>query len=100
MTDPYGYVSVIFPVLEQGAQDLVGVHNTLRHTLEHLQDQLTTKLAQWEDTARDAYFTCQAAWEADADNMAQSLKAFGDYVDQARDHYINTEAKNTGIWTS
>jgi WXG100 family type VII secretion target len=99
MTDSYGYLSVTFPVLEQGAQDLAGVHATLRGTLEHLQDQLTSSLAAWESEAQQAYHDCQAKWEADANDMAQSLRDFGDFVQSARDHYLNTEAKNTGIWT-
>jgi WXG100 family type VII secretion target len=99
MTDPYGYLSVAFPVLEQGAQDLVGVHNTLRSTLEHLQNQLTQTLGAWDSAAQKAYYDCQAKWEADANDMAESLRNFGDFVMKARDHYINTEAKNTGIWT-
>jgi WXG100 family type VII secretion target len=97
--DSYGYFSVTFPILEQGAQDLAGVHATLKSTLERLQDQLTATLHLWDSNAQAAYYTCQAQWESDANDMAGSLRGFGDFVDKARDHYINTEAKNTGIWT-
>jgi WXG100 family type VII secretion target len=99
MTDAYGYIHVQFPVLEQGAQDLAGVHATLTSTLEQLQSDLGQHLSVWSSDARDAYNTCQQAWEADANSMASSLAEFGKFVLSANDHYINTEAKNTGIWT-
>src|SRR5689334_1826634 len=98
-TDGYGYIHVQFPVMEQGGQDLAQVHESLVSTLENLQNQLATHLSEWDSDARDAYQACQRQWEADANDMAGSLQAFGQFVLQANDHYINTEAKNTGIWT-
>jgi WXG100 family type VII secretion target len=99
MTDPYGYLSVSFPVMEQGAQDLVRVHATLTSTLEQLQRQLAQTLQDWSSDAQAAYAHCKSQWENDANDMASSLAAFGAFVDNARDHYLNTEAKNTGIWS-
>ncbi len=99
MPDEYGYIHVQFPVLEQGGQDLASVHSTLVSTLEQLQRDLSEHLAVWSSDARDAYNACQRAWEADANDMATKLDEFGKFVLAANDHYINTEAKNTGIWT-
>jgi WXG100 family type VII secretion target len=99
MADAFGYIHVQFPVLEQGAQDLAGVHATLISTLENLQRELEAHLKVWSSDARDHYTVCQKAWEADANQMATSLQEFGKFVGNANDHYMNTEAKNTGIWT-
>jgi WXG100 family type VII secretion target len=96
--DPYGYLHVSFPVMEQGGQDLAGVHATLVSTLEQLTTDLNTTLSAWTSDAQHAFDAAQKAWHHDADEMATTLSQFGTYIQQAGERYVNTEAKNTGIW--
>jgi hypothetical protein len=95
--DSSGYIHANFSYLEQGAQDLASVQNALVAELESLEADLRSRLV-WTSSANDYFEAAKRVWQGNTNDMAVSMAGFSQFVGTVKDHYINTENRNAGIW--
>jgi WXG100 family type VII secretion target len=94
-----GFIHVQFPVLEQGADDLMAGHSALTQELQSLEVDLK-KMLIWNSNAHDNFEAAKREWQRLANDMATSLQGFGQFIMSTKDHYLQTEANNGSIWSN
>jgi WXG100 family type VII secretion target len=97
-TDASGFIQVQFDSLSTGASDLGVAHQALVSTLEDLDHQLTTTLADWNSDARTAYQQVRESNRQQTNHLAGVLQAMAAHVSNSHEQYTSTELRNTSIW--
>jgi WXG100 family type VII secretion target len=97
-TDGSGFIQVQFDALSTGASELGVSHQALVSTLEDLDRQLTTTLADWNSDARTAYQQVREANRQQTNHLASVLLAMTNHVNNSHENYTSTEMRNTSIW--
>jgi WXG100 family type VII secretion target len=97
-TDASGFIEVHFDSLATGASDLGVAYQSLVSTLEDLDRQLTSSLADWNSDARTAYQQVRDANKQHTNHLASVLMAMASHVNNSHEQYTSTELRNTSIW--
>jgi WXG100 family type VII secretion target len=92
------YTKAMFASLSAGEQDYMRVYTQVVSTIDTLNSQLRSSLAEWSGTAQAAYHTAQAQWNAAMGDMQMVLKNLQAVASQAASAYPATEAANTQLW--
>jgi 6 kDa early secretory antigenic target len=93
------YTAVQFGAMSTGEADFASVYQQLQSTLTTLESQLQSSLTEWTGSAQQAYYAAKAKWDAAAADMATVVSSLSQVVGTANSNYINTESKNTQMWS-
>lgn len=90
--------STDYPTMQKAEQMFQAKHRELVEALDSLEADLQSRLARWEDDARDAYFEARAKWDKAAREQAKAVEEFSKAVQTARGNYQSAEKSNTSMW--
>lgn len=92
------FTHVEFAALEQGEADFLQTYNSLASTLDELQYNLQSHLAQWTGSAQEAFGQAHAAWSAAMANMHDILGQLGSTIGTANENYQSAEQSIAQRW--
>jgi WXG100 family type VII secretion target len=84
--------------MSTGQQDFVAAHSALQNTLDDLERDLESKLAQWDGAARQEYQRAKAQWRAAANDMAMVLQNLGGVIGTGHENFTGAERSGVSIW--
>ena len=93
------FVLVNFGSLEEGQAALQSALNGLTSTVDQLQSQLGTNLADWTGPAQSAYHAAQAVWNTAMADMQMTISGLGQVVGTASANYSNAEQVNQSMFS-
>jgi 6 kDa early secretory antigenic target len=93
------YTRAVFSSLSSGEENFQAIYSQLRTTIDTLDSQLQTNLAEWEGSARSAYYAAKAKWDAAMADMQSVLMNLQRVASEASSSYPATEAANTQLWS-
>lgn len=94
------YTRAVFGSLSTGESDFASIYSQLTTTIETMDSQLRSNLAQWDGEAQTAYYAAKAKWDAAMANMANVLTNLRAVIGEANVNYSTTEATNAAMWNS
>lgn len=89
-----------FRGIEGLVADIQLVKNTLTQTHGDLEAYIGNLVATWDGTNREAYQTVQAQWNANHNDLIDTLNAIANAVQNGGQVMEGTEAKLTDGWVS
>jgi WXG100 family type VII secretion target len=92
------YTKAEFEGMAQGRADFASVYGSFEDTLNTLNGQIQSNLAEWSGSAQAAYEEAKRIWNAAANDMSNVLNQLGNVVGVAHDNYVTTEGVNTRLW--
>jgi ESAT-6 family protein len=92
------YTKAVFGQLEQSQADFTSTYSNLQDTINTLDSQLRTHLAQWDGSAQAAYYSAKAVWDNAMADMANVLNQLGVVIGVANQNYTAAESANTQLW--
>lgn len=92
------YTRANFSGLQTAQADFGLSYRALVDTLDDLERDLESKLAQWEGSARSAYYEAKKQWDSAAAHMGQVLQQLGVVIGDAHENYSAAERRNAGLW--
>jgi 6 kDa early secretory antigenic target len=93
------YTRANFGGIETGQSDFMLAFKGLQDTLDDLEKDLESKLAQWEGDARGEYQRAKAQWNQAAQDMAMVLNSLGGVIGEAHQNYSGAERAGQSIWS-
>ena len=92
------YTKAEFEGMAQGRADFASVYSSFENTLNTLNGQIQSNLAEWTGAAQAAYHEAKQIWTNAANDMGNVLNQLGNVVGVAHDNYVTTEGVNTRLW--
>jgi len=92
------YTKAVFGSLTSGEQNFQAIYNQLRTTIDTLDSQLRTNLAEWDGQAQTAYYSAKAKWDAAMADMQAVLASLQGVANEASQAYPAVEAANASLW--
>jgi ESAT-6 family protein len=93
------YSRMNFAGVSAGAQNFGQAAQQLMSELDDLEGKLKTKLAQWEDTAKDAYHQYQQQWHQSAVHMQTIVKQLGVALSDSHDNTQSAVKHGVSQWS-
>jgi WXG100 family type VII secretion target len=84
--------------VQEVAEQMGVLAGKISDALTNLEGELQSTLAEWTSSARDAYNTCKAKWDAAAAQMATQAVNAQNSLSQIQDQYANAEFQGLGLW--
>lgn len=91
------FQSMDFGAMQQAYASFQQKHNQMRQELDDLARSVESKLGQWEDGAREAYFQAKAEWEKSADDISRILNQLGVVINSSSETGQATVKNNVSI---
>jgi len=92
------YMNIRFETLQQAQEDIGMAYAAIKATIDDLETQLNSSLAEWSGTAQSAYVAVQTQWQQALDHMNGALQQAGVHLASAHDMYLAVERQNVSIW--
>ena len=92
------YTQVNAGAMQQGISDLQTAYNGTSNTLDSLERELESSLAQWDGGARAAYSEAKARWDQAANPMAQVLQKRTPTLSTIDQNYASNEQQIASNW--
>lgn len=92
-----GYSSMDFGAMEQAYAQFQQKFNQMNSELDDLASSVESKLGQWEDGAKDAYFDAKRQWEASAADISRIVQQLGQVIQSSSHTGQGTVKTNVGI---
>jgi WXG100 family type VII secretion target len=80
------------------AEEMGAIAKYIQGLLQDLDDGTKQNLAEWTSSARDAYTTAKAKWDAAAAQMVVQAQNAQNSLGQINDSYANAEYQGMGLW--
>ena len=84
--------------LDQLQANLRLAYRGIEDETNDLEKALEAKLAQWEGSAKEAYWDAKAQWEKAISELNQVLGQLGAAVENIKSNYTETERSNSTIF--
>ncbi|NKZ02462.1 WXG100 family type VII secretion target [Actinomadura latina] len=91
------YSSMDFGAMQQAYAAFQQKYNQMNSELDDLAKSVESKLGQWEDGARDAYFDAKRQWEASAADIARIVQQLGAVIQSSGETGQTTVKNNVSI---
>lgn len=91
------YSSMDFGAMQQAYAAFQQKYNQMNSELDDLAKSVESKLGQWEDGARDAYFDAKRQWEASAADIARIVQQLGSVIQSSQETGQTTVKNNVSI---
>jgi WXG100 family type VII secretion target len=80
------------------AEEMGAIARYIQSLLTDLDDGQKQSLAEWTSSARDAYTTAKAKWDAAAAQMSVQADNAQNSLSQINDAYAKAEYQGLGLW--
>ena len=80
------------------AEEMGAIARNIQSLLQDLDDGSKQNLAEWTSSARDAYNSAKAKWDAAAAQMVVQAGNAQNSLGQINDAYANAEYQGLGLW--
>ncbi|MFI0481879.1 WXG100 family type VII secretion target [Actinomadura sp. 9N215] len=91
------FQSMDFGAMQQAFAAFQQKSNQMNSELDDLARSVESKLAQWEDGAREAYFDAKRQWEASAADINRIVQQLGAVIQSSQETGQGTVKTNVGI---
>lgn len=91
------YQSMDFGAMQQAYASFQQKYNQMNSELDDLAKGVESKLGQWEDGAREAYFQAKAEWEKSAADISRILQQLGVVINSSSEQGQATVKNNVSI---
>ena len=91
---------VNFGGMDAGTQNFMQAHKALNDTLDDLEQNLQTKLANWDGAAQQEYQRAKAEWRSAANHMATVIQSLGNVIGTGGENYGNAEKSGVNMWST
>ena len=88
-----------YGVAGTACDDMAAVTKSVQDSLAQMEQQVVATLADWEDSAKEAYATAKAQWDAAAQRMPVHLAAAQQALGQISDGYFQVEKTGAQAWS-
>ncbi|MFI0372727.1 WXG100 family type VII secretion target [Actinomadura sp. 1N219] len=91
------FQSMDFGAMQQAFAAFQQKSNQMNSELDDLARSVESKLAQWEDGAREAYFQAKQQWEASAADINKIVQQLGAVIQSSQETGQGTVKTNVNI---
>jgi WXG100 family type VII secretion target len=91
------YSSMDFGAMQQAYAAFQQQYNRMTSELDDLEKNVESKLAQWEDDAKNAYFEAKKQWEQSAQEIGQVMQALGAVINSSAETGQGTVKSNVNL---
>ncbi|HEX4061151.1 MAG TPA: WXG100 family type VII secretion target [Streptosporangiaceae bacterium] len=92
------YTMAQFGALQAGEENFKAIYSQVLQTVETLDNQLRSQLAEWNGSAQQAYYAAKSQWDAAMANMQGVLLNLQGVASEASQRYPMVEAQNSALW--
>lgn len=89
---------VNFAALTQASADIQSAVNTMRQTIDDLEQSAAPMVSTWEGDARQAYDQRQNTWRQAANDLNQILTEVKRALEESAQEYSRTEKTNAALF--
>jgi WXG100 family type VII secretion target len=93
------YTRAVFGTLETGASEFASTYSQVVASVDALDSQLRSSLAEWTGAAQQAYYVCKTKWDQAIGDMATVIQSLGQVVDVANQNFQGAETANRTMWS-
>lgn len=80
------------------AEEMGAIARNIQSLLDDLDNGTLQSLSEWTSSARDAYTTAKAKWDAAAAQMSVQAGNAQNSLSSINDSYANAEYQGLGLW--
>ncbi|MBX6769389.1 MAG: WXG100 family type VII secretion target [Actinomadura rubrobrunea] len=91
------YSSMDFGAMQQAYATFQAKYTQMQTELDDLEKSVESKLAQWEDDAKNAYFDAKRQWEQSAQDIGRVLQQLGAVINSSSETGQNTVRTNVNL---
>ncbi|TDD80500.1 WXG100 family type VII secretion target [Actinomadura darangshiensis] len=91
------YSSMDFGAMEQAYAAFQQKFNQMNSELDDLAKSVESKLGQWEDGAKDAYFDAKRQWESSAADISRIVQQLGSVIQSSGETGQSTVHNNVNV---
>ena len=93
------YSSMDFGAMQQAYASFQQKYNQMASELDDLSGSVESKLGQWTDGAKDAYFDAKRQWEESMGDISRIVQQLGQVIQSSAETGQGTVKNNVGIIT-
>lgn len=91
------FSSMDFGAMQQAYATFQQKFTQMQSELDDLEKSVESKLGQWEDDAKNAYFDAKRQWEASAADIARIMNQLGAVINSSADTGMQTVKSNVNL---
>jgi 6 kDa early secretory antigenic target len=93
------FVLANFGSLSDGEAQFVAAYNGLNSTVNNLNSQLQSNLADWVGSAQQAYYEAKSVWEQAITDMGLVIQGMSSVISTGNQNYQDAERTNASMFT-